>query len=55
MIKFVIHDLCNLIMVSPSLTPERKSREIQNLDVKNFPAGEYRIKVIARVPGIPAA
>jgi hypothetical protein len=26
-----------------------------DLDVKNFPAGEYQIKVIASVPGIPSA
>jgi hypothetical protein len=26
-----------------------------DLDVKNFPAGDYQIKVIASVPGIPSA
>jgi hypothetical protein len=27
----------------------------RNLDVTNFPSGDYRIKVIASVPGIPPA
>ena len=26
-----------------------------DLDVKNFPAGDYQVKVIASVPGIPPA